>query len=95
VVFNPLNRTDIKKIVKIRLDDLSKRLKVKDITLEYTTKLIPYITKKVYNPEFGAREIRRYITDNLEDIIAENMINRKVKDKVALDVEKSKIVFKY
>ncbi len=95
VVFNPLNKKDIKKIVKLRLDDLSTRLKTKNITLEYTPKVIPYITKKVYNPEFGAREIRRYITDNLEDIIAENMINAKVKDKVALDVEKSKIVFTY
>ena len=95
VVFNPLNKKDIKKIVKIRLDDLLKRLKIKDVTLEYSTKVIPYITKKVYNPEFGAREIRRYITDNLEDIIAENMISRKVKDKVALDIEKSNIVFTY
>ncbi len=95
VVFNPLNKADIKKIVKLRLDDLSKRLLIKNISLEYNSKVIPYITKKVYNPEFGAREIRRYITDNLEDIIAENIIGRKVKDKVALDVEKDKIVFTY
>ena len=95
VVFNPLSKTDIKKIVKLRLTDLSNRLLAKNISLEYTTKLITYITKKVYNPEFWAREIRRYITDNLEDIIAENIIGRKVKDKVALDVEKDKIVFKY
>lgn len=95
VVFNPLNKTDIKKIVKLRLTDLSARLLTKWIILEYSTKIIPYITKQVYNPEFGAREIRRYITDNLEDEIAENIIHRKVKDKVALDVEKNKIVFKY
>ncbi len=95
VVFNPLNKTDIKKIVKLRLSDLSTRLLAKNISLEYTTKLITFITKKVYNPEFWAREIRRYITDTLEDEIAENIINRKVKDKVALDVEKNKIVFTY
>ena len=95
VVFNPLNKKDIKKIVELRFKNLVKRLENKNIKLNYNNKVINFITKEVYNPEFGAREIRRYITDNIEDIIAENMVNRKVKDKVDLSIEKDKIKFEY
>ena len=95
VVFNPLNKKDIKKIVKLRLDNLATRLEKKEIILNIDNKIINFIAKKVYNPEFGAREIRRYIADNIEDIIAEAMINRKVKDKVDLSIEKNKIIFGY
>jgi len=95
VVFNPLNKADIKKIVELRFKDLEKRLLNKNIKLNYNSKVINFITKNVYNPEFGAREIRRYITDNIEDIIAENMVNRKVKDKVDLSIEKDTIKFEY
>ncbi len=95
VVFNPLNKVDIKKIVKLRLTLLSQRLLKKDIQLHYNTKLLNFISKEVYNPEFWAREIRRYITDNLEDTIAEALINKKIQDKVDLSIEKGKIIFKY
>lgn len=95
VVFNPLNKEDIKKIVKLRLENLGLRLLEKNIKLNYNTRVITFIAKKVYNPEFWAREIRRYISDNIEDIIAENMINNKVKEKVDLFIEKNKLIFKY
>ena len=95
VVFNPLNKKDIKKIVELRFKNLEERLEKKNIKLNYDNKIINLITKEVYNPEFWAREIRRYITDNIEDIIAENLINKKVKDKVDLSVEKSKLFFGY
>jgi len=95
VVFNPLDKKNIKKIVKLRFEDLEKRLWEKDIILNYDNKIINFIAKEVYNPEFWAREIRRYIADNIEDTIAEAMVNRKLKDKVDLLVEKGKIIFEY
>ena len=95
VVFNPLNKKNIKEVVKLRLINLEERLAKKDIKLNYDNKIINFITKEVYNPEFWAREIRRYIADNIEDTIAENMVNKKVKDKVDLMLEKGKLVFEY
>ncbi|MDQ7008992.1 MAG: ATP-dependent Clp protease ATP-binding subunit [Candidatus Gracilibacteria bacterium] len=95
VVFNPLDKKDIKKIVELRFKNLEKRLEEKNIKITYNVKVINFITKEVYNPEFGAREIRRYITDNIEDNIAENMVNKKVKDKVDLSIEKDKLKFEY
>jgi len=75
-VFNPLDKENIKKIVKLQLEKLISRLKPKEINLTYNTRIISQITKQVYNPDFWAREIRRYITDKIEDEIAESIINK-------------------
>jgi len=56
-----------------------KRLNKKDLELKYDNKILNFITKKVYNPEFWARAVRRFIVDNIEDIIAEKVINNKRK----------------
>jgi len=52
IVFNPLNKDDIKKIVKLRFENLENRLQNKKIKLSYDNKVINFITKEVYNPEF-------------------------------------------
>lgn len=75
VVFNPLDKAIIRKIVKLQIEKLESKLKEKDFELKYDTKILNLITKKVYNPEFGAREVRRFITDKIEDEIAELIIN--------------------
>jgi ATP-dependent Clp protease ATP-binding subunit ClpA len=76
IVFNPLDKEVIKKIVKLQLINLENRLKEKNMELKYDTKVINAIAKNVYNPEFWAREVRRYITDKIEDEIAEIIINK-------------------
>ncbi|MFA5916640.1 MAG: ATP-dependent Clp protease ATP-binding subunit [Candidatus Gracilibacteria bacterium] len=95
VVFNPLDKDKIKKIVKLQLDELANRLKLKSIDLIYDIKIINSITKKVYNPEFGAREVRRFIINNIEDQIAEILIGgTKKTDIFELIIEKDKIIVK-
>jgi len=94
IVFNPLDKNEIKKIVKLHLDNLETRLAGLEITLKYDIKIINYIAKKVYNPEFGAREIRRYITDNIEDIIAEQVILGSKKKAFELKIEKDTLEIK-
>ena len=48
-----------------------------NIQLEYDTKAVNLILKETYNPEFGARPVRRYIQDNIEDTIADHIIQGK------------------
>ncbi len=95
VVFNPLDKDKIKKIVKLQLDELANRLKTKNIDLVYNLKIINNITKKVYNPEFWAREVRRFIINNIEDQIAEILIwwNKKT-NTFDLIIEKDQIIVK-
>jgi ATP-dependent Clp protease ATP-binding subunit ClpA len=86
IVFNPLDKAAIKKIVKLRLENFADRLKSKGLTLEFDTKSVTRISKDVYNPEFGAREIRRYITDQIEDQIAEQILSDSDKKTFTLTV---------
>jgi len=88
IVFNPLDKGQIKKIVQLWLSNLEERLEKKSITLEYDSKILTHITKSVYNPEFWAREVRRYIVDNIEDMIAEKIINNRNKKSFKLEVIK-------
>jgi len=92
IVFNPLDKNEIKRIVKLSIELFEKRLKNNNFELKYNSAVINYISKNVYNPEFWAREIRRYITDNIEDIIAEKIISSKNKKNFELKIEKWKLV---
>lgn len=95
VVFNPLDKDHIKKIVKLQLEELIDRLKEKGITLTYNAKILNNITKLVYNPAFWAREVRRFIINSIEDKIAEFIINNSKKTNTfELAIEKDEIIVK-
>jgi ATP-dependent Clp protease ATP-binding subunit ClpA len=93
LVFEPLDKNSIKKIVALQLDKLQERLKQKNIKLNYNTRILTWITKEVYNPEFWAREVRRFITDFIEDKIAEKIIMWKIKNnEITLKTEKKELI---
>jgi len=94
IVFNPLDKNIIKKIVKLQLENFIKRIESKWFKLTYDPKIINHIAKKVYNPDFWAREVRRYITDNIEDIIAEKIINNSNKKDFNISLEKQELNIK-
>jgi ATP-dependent Clp protease ATP-binding subunit ClpC len=94
VVFSPLDKKVMKNIITLQLGELIERLTPLGITLTYDTKVITQILTDTYNPEYGARPVRRYIQDQLEDVIADQMLERgKKKTTVALSVVKGKIAF--
>ncbi|MCB9807584.1 ATP-dependent Clp protease ATP-binding subunit [Candidatus Peribacteria bacterium] len=78
VVFKPLDTKVIKKIITLQLHELQKRLASLGVALEWATPVIERILKDTYNPEFGARPVRRYIQTKIEDEIADRMIGVKV-----------------
>jgi ATP-dependent Clp protease ATP-binding subunit ClpC len=78
VVFHPLDTKVIKKIITLQLAELQKRLASLGVTLEWGAPVIERILKDTYNPEFGARPVRRYIQTKIEDEIADRMIGAKV-----------------
>jgi len=94
IVFNPLDKNQIKKIVTLGLKDLENRLQKRNYALKYDLKVVNYITKVVYNPDFWAREVRRYIVDNIEDLIAEKIINSNDISTFELFIEKDKLNIK-
>jgi len=94
IVFNPLDKTAIKKIVKLQLVKLQKRLEEKEMELYFDSKVISMISKDVYNPEFWAREIRRYLTNSIEDQIAEKILSNAKKTKFTLEAWKEGVEVK-
>lgn len=95
IVFHPLTPEDIAKIVKIQLQELEEKLAAEKITLKIDEKLIQFIAQKGFDPEFGARPVRRAISDYLEDQLSEKILEGKFKesDTVLAKVEKDKVVF--
>ena len=93
IVFNPLDKKVLKSIVTLQFDDLVARLRNIGITLEYDSKAVNYIVAETYNPEYGARPVRRYIQDHIEDVVADAMIEKKSKSHVQISVSRKKLIF--
>jgi len=94
IVFNPLDKINIKKIVKFQLSNLVTRLEKMNYSLSFDNKVINFIAKTVYNPDFWAREIRRFITDQIEDVIAEKVIMSSLVKDFTITVEKNELIVK-
>ncbi len=97
LVFNPLDLSDIRSIVKIQFSDLKKRLaKNNNIKIDLDRKVLDHIVKKSFNPNEGARLVRRNLQDIVEDLISESIIEDKIKegDSVKLSLEKDRVVLR-
>jgi len=79
VVFHPLTKENLLDIAELTLKSLKKNLKEKEIDFEITDDLKNRIVEMSYKPEFGAREMRRVVQDNVENKIAEALLSDKLK----------------
>lgn len=75
VFFNSLTREDLLHIAELNLQGLAKNLKEKDIDFTITEALKEKIVQLSYKPEFGAREMRRVIQDNVENAVAQALLS--------------------
>ena len=73
-VFDPLTREDLIKIAKILISNINKRLKEKDLSLKMTEDALDYIIEKGSNSIYGARPLKRYLQQEVEDRIAEKIL---------------------
>lgn len=95
IVFSPLDKKVMKWVITLQLSDLISRLASLGITLIYDTKVIQKILDETYNPEYGARPVRRYIQDTFEDAIADSMLIQKNKKNLSITVEKMEWKFSW
>ncbi|MCR4945317.1 MAG: ATP-dependent chaperone ClpB [Clostridium sp.] len=78
IMFKPLSEDGIKKIIEIFLDEVRERLKDRNITLEITDKAKSILAREVYDPVYGARPLKRYIQNTLENSLARKIIKGEV-----------------
>ena len=89
VKFNKLDENVIVWIIDILLQDVSKLLEVKWIKVEFTDALKKYIAKTGYDPEFGARPLKRAITNTINNQLSIKLLNWEVNswDSIILDID--------
>ena len=96
IMFNPLSKEDIEDIVKIQIKSLSKMLKEKNIIINVSPYAIETISNKGYEPQFGARPIKRVIQKEILNELSKELLSGKIKtgEKILIDSFENKIVFR-
>ncbi len=87
IVFNSLEKKDIRKIVDIELVKLIHRIEELGYAIEISDKAKDFIAEKGFDSKYGARPLNRAIQKHIEDLIAENVVNNSIKegDRLLLD----------
>jgi ATP-dependent Clp protease ATP-binding subunit ClpB len=96
IMFSPLNKSDISKIVKLQIDHLKKMIGLQDITLDATEEAIEYLTKKGYQPEFGARPVKRVLQKEVLNELSKEILSGKITTDsiILLDAFDDRLVFR-
>jgi len=95
VVFHPLQKSQIRGIADIQLDQLRKRLKEREMTLELTDAAIDKLVASGYDPVYGARPLKRSIQRWIENTLAQDILSGKFLggDHIVADVSGDDFVF--
>ncbi|MBN1051084.1 ATP-dependent chaperone ClpB [Clostridium botulinum] len=96
IMFKPLSENGIKKIINIFLNEVNNRLKDKNIELEVTDSAKSIMVKEGYDPVYGARPLKRYIQNTLENNLARMIIKGDLiyGSKVIVDGDNEEIILK-
>ena len=96
IIFHPLSKKVLEKIVQLQLDLVRDRLLAKDIQVRFTKEVERYLSEKGFEPLYGARPLKRVIQNEILDELALQIIEGSIapRDKVRVLLEKNKIVFK-
>jgi len=87
IIFNPLIPKNIEKIVDLQIEKVTTRLLNKDIKLELTKEAKSYLAKKGYDPNYGARPLKRLIEKEILDPLAEKIMRGEIKGKQKVIVQ--------
>ena len=90
IVFNKLSKDDVKEIVKIQLANFENILKSQDIKIKITDEAMNFFATAGYDPDYGARPLKRVIQKNLQDPIAEFILQNKDNTNLELNVDYKK-----
>ena len=98
IVFHMLEKKDLVKIVDLEISKVIDRLKSREIAVKIDNKAKDFLIEDGYDPEYGARPMRRSVEKHLEDPLAEHLLRGDVKDGdfvgVTFDKKENKLKFK-
>ena len=96
IIFNSLSKDVVYEILDKIISEIEYRLRDKKLTLNVTEKAKKYIIENSYDEKYGARPIKRYVSRNIETLIAKAIINEDVKfnSTVTIDIDNDKFIIK-
>ena len=96
IMFTPLNKADIKEIVRLQLKGVTKMLSKQGITLDATEEAISYLAEKGYDPQYGARPVKRVIQKEVLNQLSKEILAGKVKTEsiILIDSFDDSLVFR-
>lgn len=80
ILFKPLSNNQISGIVKLQIDELSRKLAKRDITLDITPEALEYISNKGYDPQFGARPLKRVVQQDVLNELSKEILKGNIHD---------------
>lgn len=96
IMFTPLDKSNIREIVGLQLEQLKKMVSKQHITLDATEEAIDYLAEKGYDPQFGARPVKRLIQKEVLNNLSKELLSGKIKAEsiVLLDSFDEQLVFR-
>jgi len=95
-VFSPLDRSEMSKIVGLQLNVVKRRLNEQNITLEASPEAIAHLSEAGWDPQYGARPVKRAIQNEVLNALSKEIIAGKVHadDVILLDAFEGELVFR-
>ena len=96
IIFNALKKEVVRKILDKIISDINVRLSDKKLTVTLTSDAKDFVINNSYDENFGARPIKRYVSKNIETLIAKAIINEDVKygDSIVIDYQNDDLIIK-
>ena len=89
IMFQPLNRPQIEQIVRLQINGIQKMLNENGVTLRMTDEAVDFIATAGYDPEFGARPVKRAIQRYLLNDLSKKLLSQEVDRSKPIIVERS------
>ena len=87
IVFHPLTKGQIEQIVTLELNKVEKRLSEHNILLDVTDEAKSHLSKKGYDPDYGARPLRRVIQNEVEDVLSDGLLSGQIQDNTRVRID--------
>ena len=97
IVFHALEKEQLREIVRLLTNDLIEQLAEQEIDLRITPAALDILADEGYDPEYGARPLRRAIQTNVEDMLSDELISGRVKagDKITVGASQGEITLRH
>ena len=96
IMFEPLGRDEVREIVEIQITQMKQRLEDNGFTLEISHEAIDWLAQLGYDPQFGARPLKRVLQKRVMDELSKQILsgNLSINDKIVIDYDGNQLLFK-